>query len=83
MPRSIVQKAKNICRYLGSRLNGTLIMLLYDNNDFRIFCALELDDDSHNRSDRKKRDKIINQACEVSGIRLERLKVTIKRKRLN
>ncbi|GAB2782201.1 hypothetical protein GCM10027040_05340 [Halomonas shantousis] len=49
--------------------------VLCEKDDFRIFCALELDDPSHKRADRMKRDRILDQACEVAGIRLERMKI--------
>lgn len=51
--------------------------------DFRVFCALELDDPSHERPDRVKRDRIINRACEVAGVRLERMRVNHKDKKVD
>lgn len=47
--------------------------------DFRIFCALELDDSSHKRPDRMKRDRIINRVCKEAGLRLERMVVDHQR----
>jgi hypothetical protein len=38
--------------------------------------AVELDDSSHQRSDRKKADAQKNEACEQAGIRLVRFKVS-------
>ncbi|WP_083868124.1 DUF2726 domain-containing protein [Halomonas smyrnensis] len=52
--------------------------VLCDKGAFKVFCALELDDSSHNRVDRKKRDRIINEACKTSGLRLERLELNHK-----
>lgn len=42
---------------------------------FKVFCALELDDPSHERPDRMKRDRIINRVCKEAGLRLERMVV--------
>lgn len=49
--------------------------VLCHRDDFKIFCALELDDQSHQRPDRIKRDRILDKACKVSGIRLERMRL--------
>lgn len=49
--------------------------VLCHREDFKFFCALELDDPSHERPDRIKRDRIINRVCEEAGLRLERLVV--------
>ena len=40
---------------------------------FKVFCALELDDKTHERPERKKRDRILDTACRVSGLELKRL----------
>lgn len=56
--------------------------VLCHRDDFRVFCALELDDASHKRLDRVKRDRIINQACKVSGVTLKRLKVNHGEKKI-
>lgn len=48
--------------------------------DFRICCAIELDDPSHQQKARQKRDRILNRACEVAGVRLERMKLNYKTK---
>lgn len=50
--------------------------------DFRICCAIELDDPSHQQKARQKRDRILNRACEVAGVRLERMKLNYKEKRI-
>ncbi|MBZ9559579.1 DUF2726 domain-containing protein [Halomonas coralii] len=43
---------------------------------------MELDAPSHERPDRMKRDCILNQACEVAGVRLERMKINYAEKRI-
>lgn len=51
--------------------------ILLDKNktaDLSIICALELDDSSHERTDRKKRDEFLNQACKSADICLIRYK---------
>lgn len=49
-------------------------------NDFRICCVIELDDPSHQHTARQKRDRILNRACEVAGVRLERMKLNYDKK---
>jgi len=56
--------------------------VLCEKKDFKVKCVLELDDQSHERPDRKKRDRILNRACEVAGIRLERMKINHTEKRI-
>jgi len=36
----------------------------------RILCVLELDDSSHSRRDRKKRDKFVDKVCEAAKIQI-------------
>ncbi|MFK7160860.1 DUF2726 domain-containing protein [Marinospirillum sp. MEB164] len=43
--------------------------------DFKIICAAELDDASHERDDRQKRDWIMNRAFESAGLKLYRFKL--------
>ena len=50
-----------------------LDFVLVDPGSFKILCALELDDSSHQRPDRQKRDRILNSAFLNAGVRLERL----------
>ena len=44
-------------------------------NEFEIIAAIELDDSSHNRATRKKRDKFLNEACESANFPLIRIAV--------
>lgn len=43
-------------------------------NTLKIVCAIELDDSSHQRPDRVKRDEFVNAACKASGLKLHRFK---------
>lgn len=43
--------------------------------DFKIICAAELDDASHERDDRQKRDWIMNRAFDSAGLKLYRFKL--------
>nr|WP_276316632.1 DUF2726 domain-containing protein [Halomonas flagellata] len=56
--------------------------VLCNHEDFKVYCTLELDDPSHERPDRLKRDRIINKACEVAGVRLERMRVNYKERKI-
>lgn len=56
--------------------------VLCDKNDFRILCALELDDLSHNRSDRVRRDRILNAVCADAGVDLKRMRLNHKDKKV-
>ncbi|MGP9768152.1 DUF2726 domain-containing protein [Halomonas sp. AOP13-D3-9] len=50
--------------------------------DFRIYCVLELDDTSHERPDRQRRDRILNAVCKDSKVRLERLCINHANKKI-
>ncbi|WP_157958344.1 DUF2726 domain-containing protein [Salinicola lusitanus] len=54
--------------------------VLCSREDFRIWCAIELDDPSHKQKERQKRDRILNRACEVAGLRLERMTINYDRR---
>lgn len=56
--------------------------VMCDKSDFSIFCALELDDASRERADRKRRDRILNAACKDAGIELKRMKLNHEKKRV-
>lgn len=51
-------------------------------NDFRILCALELDDLSHDRSDRVRRDRVLNAVCADAGVDLKRMRLNHKDKKV-
>jgi len=44
--------------------------LLCDNNDLSVICAVELNDSSHQSSNRQKRDEFLKGACGAAGIPL-------------
>lgn len=56
--------------------------VLCDKNDFSVLCALELDDLSHDRSDRIRRDRILNAVCKDAGLQLERMRLDYKDKKV-
>lgn len=47
--------------------------LICDLNTYEIIAAIELDDRSHQRANRKKRDKLLNSACESANFPLMRI----------
>ncbi|MDW5376539.1 DUF2726 domain-containing protein [Halomonas sp. HP20-15] len=47
--------------------------VLCEKKDFRIVYAVELDDPSHERPDRRKRDAILDKACGLCGVVLKRV----------
>ncbi|MBQ4840140.1 DUF2726 domain-containing protein [Pseudoalteromonas luteoviolacea] len=42
--------------------------------DKRVVCCIELNDSSHNRADRKRRDKFVRSACKAAGMPLLEVK---------
>ncbi|ERS92018.1 hypothetical protein Q671_14340 [Halomonas sp. PBN3] len=49
--------------------------VLCERENFKIFCALELDDASHERADRVRRDRILDMACKDAGLELKRMRI--------
>jgi hypothetical protein len=49
--------------------------VICDNDDLSIICAIELDDDSHQKRDRIERDLFVNSACKSADLPLIRFKV--------
>ena len=49
-------------------------------DDFRIYCALELDDPSHEQPDRQRRDRILNAVCLDGGVVLKRMRLNHSKK---
>lgn len=45
------------------------------NNNCKIICCIELDDYTHNRPDRQKRDKFINELFQNINLKLYRIKI--------
>ena len=56
--------------------------VMCDKNDFSIFCALELDDASHERPERVRRDRILNAVCKDAGVVLKRMRLNHESKRV-
>ncbi|BCA93042.1 DUF2726 domain-containing protein [Vreelandella aquamarina] len=56
--------------------------VMCNKDDFSIFCALELDDPSHEREDRKRRDRILNSVCEDAGVALKRMRLNHEDKKV-
>ncbi|WP_447043565.1 DUF2726 domain-containing protein [Vreelandella sp. H-I2] len=56
--------------------------LMCHKEDFRIYCALELDDSSHERPDRQRRDRILNAVCSDGGVELKRMRLNHKSKKV-
>lgn len=48
--------------------------VLCDRKNLSIVAAVELDDRSHDRADRRKRDIFVNEACKCAGLPLVRIK---------
>ncbi|MDI3323932.1 DUF2726 domain-containing protein [Pontibacterium granulatum] len=44
-------------------------------NTLKVVCAIELDDSSHQKPDRVKRDEFVNAICKESGLKLHRFKI--------
>ena len=49
-----------------------LDFVICDPEDLSIICAIELDDPTHERADRKKRDHFLNHAMAAAGVPLHR-----------
>lgn len=56
--------------------------VMCDKEDFRIYCALELDDPSHERPDRQRRDRILNAVCLDGGVDLKRMQLNHAEKKV-
>jgi len=56
--------------------------VMCNKNDFSIFCALELDDPSHRKPERIRRDRILNDVCSDAGVSLKRMSLNHKKKKL-
>ncbi|WP_339935344.1 DUF2726 domain-containing protein [Vreelandella glaciei] len=56
--------------------------VMCDKGDFGIFCALELDDSTHERADRVRRDRILNAVCKDAGLNLKRMRLNHESKKV-
>lgn len=48
--------------------------------NFKVVCAVELDDESHKNKSRSKRDFVLDKICEESGAALKRVVINDKSK---
>lgn len=73
----IIQTNKeNIDKYLYfNKIKSKSIDYVLTDNDFNILLCIELDDISHNRIDRVKRDEFINRIFRETGTKLLRVPV--------
>lgn len=44
-------------------------------NTLKVVCAIELDDSSHQKPDRVKRDEFVNAICKEAGLKLHRFRI--------
>ncbi len=61
-------------RGYGPRISAKHIdFVLFEKNTTEIFLCIELDDPSHDKADRKKRDKFVNQVLKAADVNLLRI----------
>lgn len=69
--------AKSVWQIAFNRISSKHFdFLLCSPNQYEIIAAIELDDNSHNRSARRRRDKYLNEACESANFPL--IKITAR-----
>jgi hypothetical protein len=69
-----VQKGSQGWRHYFNKISAKHIdFVLCDRNTVRPLLAIELDDASHNRSNRRKRDNFVDSACEAAGLPILRV----------
>lgn len=67
---------KDWARGYGPRISAKHVdFALYDKTTTKILGCIELDDSSHQRRDRKRRDKFFNSAFQISDVPLLRIEV--------
>ena len=64
---------KNRRKWLNKILAKHIDFVLCDQDNLEILAGIELDDRSHDRADRQKRDRFVNSAFEDAGIPLLRI----------
>jgi len=70
-----VRSEKKFWRAFTKISSKHLDFVLTTQDDYRILACIELDDSSHARADRKKRDRFLDAAFQQSGIPLVRFRV--------
>jgi len=68
-------KKKHFWSYFSKISQKHIDFVLIDPNDLRTLCSIELDDKSHNKLNRIKRDRFVNQVMVQTGIPLYRFAV--------
>ena len=64
----------NWARGYGAKISSKHIdFVLYDRGTFEIKLAIELDDSSHQKSDRQKRDQFVNESFRAAQVPLLRV----------
>jgi hypothetical protein len=71
--RVTTSNPKRFWRYFTKISSKHLDYVLVDRKSMRIVCAIELDDQSHDRRDRRVRDAFVNKACATAGLPLIRV----------
>lgn len=72
----IIRVYNNENSYRNRIKSRSIDFTIVNNYDFKIICCIELDDYTHNRSDRQKRDLFINELFQNVGLKLYRIKVS-------
>lgn len=69
---------QNWHRGFGSKISSKHIdFVLYDPTNAQIKLCIELDDATHDRQDRKRRDEFVEQALRISAVPLLRIKTAM------
>jgi hypothetical protein len=71
--RVTASNRKRFWRYFTQISSKHLDYVLVDRKSLRIMCAIELDDRSHDRKDRRGRDAFVDEACATAGLPLIRV----------
>jgi hypothetical protein len=71
--RVTTSNRKRFWRYFTQISSKHLDYVLVDRKNMRIVCAIELDDRSHDRKDRRGRDAFVDEACATAGLPLIRV----------
>lgn len=72
---SVLPSYTKNCDHARYAISSLSVDYVITDSDFKIICAVELDDKSHQNPDRQERDKMVNMAFKSAGIRLLRYKI--------
>jgi len=70
-----VPNIKNYYHYLNKIDRKTIDFVLFDKKSFSPIMAIELDDSSHDKEERMKRDKFIDAVMNTVGLKITHIKV--------